>query len=150
MERFWKSVSRTSPTDCWRWLLSCNTSRGGYGCVKWCGRVQRAHRVAYSLHHGVTLTADQHVLHSCDNPVCCNPAHLRIGTPADNMRDKVEKNRQTKGAEVWCSRLTDEQVREIRKSKETQRSIAKRFGVGQATICDIRTGKTWKHVPDEE
>lgn len=79
------------PTACWPWTRGRH--KAGYGCVS--GRWY-AHRLAYEIARGPIPTG-LHVLHRCDNPPCCNPAHLFLGTAADNSADKVAKGRQSRG-----------------------------------------------------
>lgn len=93
--RFWRKVQRGA--GCWLWAGSKYSN--GYGRV-WDGRkLTRAHRVAMRLVLGRELGADEYVLHSCDNPLCVKPAHLRIGTQAENMADMSARKR-TRGAQI--------------------------------------------------
>jgi hypothetical protein len=88
--RFWPRVARTE--SCWNW--TGYLSKAGYGFISPTATTNRsAHRVAWELTHNVKLTPDQLLLHSCDNPRCVNPAHLRIGTYADNTHDMIERGR---------------------------------------------------------
>lgn len=96
---FWSKVDNCSaPNGCWLWVAS--TSKG-YGDFRVGGKTLKAHRVAWSMAHGqIPHDGGTHgicVCHNCDNPLCCNPAHLFLGTNADNMRDKKEKGRQAHG-----------------------------------------------------
>lgn len=98
-ERFWSKVDR-SGDGCWEWTAKSRTSFG-YGVMRvggTPGRLEGAHRLAWQYTNG-PIPDGLCVLHSCDNPPCCNPAHLRIGTKADNTRDKVERGR----AVTWKS-----------------------------------------------
>lgn len=94
---FWSGVDITAdPNECWIWARSCVTR--GYGsCVVYFKgkKILRSHRAAYTLHHKVEI-GELHVLHSCDNPPCCNPNHLRLGTHAENMADRRIKGRKRK------------------------------------------------------
>lgn len=110
--RFWDSVDRSG--ECWIWKGS--TNRLGYGWFWWNGKNQRAHRVAWELTHG-PISDDLFVLHDCDTPECVNPAHLYLGTQADNMRDKVSRDRQTKGEQVSTAKLKEDDVLEIRERR---------------------------------
>lgn len=74
---------------CWNWRGS---TAKGYGQIKAEGRVMRAHRLAFELVKG-EVPEGLFVLHSCDNPLCCNPKHLRVGTHQDNMDDKTARGR---------------------------------------------------------
>lgn len=146
-ERFWKGVPHREPDACWLWEKSKNWR--GYGQIGVARATYRlAHRVAYELHHGVTLTREQHVLHSCDRPSCVNPSHLRVGTHAENMRDMAERGRAASrpGEQNGGSRLTEAQVREIRESALSQRAAARLYGVSQATIHDVVSRKSWAHL----
>lgn len=80
--------------QCWLWGAS--KTKKGYGRFKFEGRRQRAHRFAWQSMFG-RIPAGLHVLHSCDTPSCCNPAHLFLGTNRDNMTDRNQKGRQAKG-----------------------------------------------------
>jgi hypothetical protein len=129
---------------CWIWTGSRNG--GGYGSIKVGGRTLLAHRFAWVLHHG-QLTADQQVLHRCDNPPCVNPRHLFLGNPAMNCDDKHSKGRQ--GPRTGNPRLTPEDVVAIRVAHAggtKQTTLAKRFGVTQVNISRIILRKTWAEL----
>ncbi len=92
--RFWSNVDITAnPAECWPWLGF--THENGYGRVSFRGGPKWAHRIAFELHTG-TRPSDC-VLHSCDNPPCCNPHHLREGTKAENSADREQRGRGRKG-----------------------------------------------------
>ena len=104
-----------------------------------------AHRISWALENG-PVPEGMMVLHSCDNPGCVNPAHLFLGTHFDNMRDMVAKKRQARGESVYRSKLTAEDVREIRQLIAIGRShggIAREYGVLRTAIGNINTGYTW-------
>ncbi len=89
------------------------------------------------------------VLHSCDNPLCCNPKHLSNGTVADNSRDMVERDRQAKGEKNGRAKLSDDAIRDIRdlfRSGSTKRKIARLYAVSDTLIRYIVCGKNWTHV----
>lgn len=88
-ERFWHKVAVKGPADCWEW--QAGKSRG-YGTCFEHGMPVSAHRVSYAMHNG-PIPPGMVVMHSCDNPGCVNPAHLSVGTQADNMADKTKKGR---------------------------------------------------------
>lgn len=144
-ERFWAKVDRRHEDECWPWTASLTTS--GYGQIQaWTVKGWRpvaCSRVAYALTYGDIPEASW-VLHSCDNPPCCNPAHLRLGTPADNAQDRVDRGR-VKGPPA---KLSDSQVREIRcrAGTEGQSSLAREFGVTPSLVCRIVNGHRRRSV----
>lgn len=150
-ERFWSKVNKTG--DCWLWMGSVYPY--GYGCF-YIGRrvtgrrggMTPAHRVAYELTFG-PIPQGQCVLHHCDNPPCCRPDHLFLGTDADNSADKVLKRRHVFGVISPQHKLTDTDVQSIRRQSASgiaNRTLAKRFHVSQPTISLIVRHKAWKHV----
>lgn len=153
LARFWAKVDRRKDDECWPWTGSLSFVTTGYGQMGGPGRRPlKTHRVSWELHFG-PIPADLHVLHRCDNPPCVNPSHLFLGTDADNMADMVAKGRA--GGKIFhgeanaAARLTAQQVRELRRrveNGETQRSMAKEFGISTRTVNLIVLRKAWKHV----
>jgi hypothetical protein len=146
-------IDRTAgPDACWPWLGT--RSPRGYGKVKFAGRDERVHRLI-AAHTMGAIAPDLVVRHACDNPPCCNPAHLLVGTPADNRRDCVERGRwrgnMTRGSQRPYARLTEEDVLQVRRLLPTHshREIADMFGVGKSTIGSIATGDTWGWLSDD-
>jgi hypothetical protein len=89
------------------------------------------------------------VCHACDNPPCINPEHLFLGTNASNTQDRQDKERQARGERAARSKLTEDEVREIRQlaaAGETQRSIGAHFGVTDKNVGFIVRRQTWAHV----
>jgi hypothetical protein len=145
-ERLWEKVDIRGPDDCWEWQGSRHED--GYGFIRHGQRNERAHRMALMLGAGVDL-GDSHVLHRCDNPPCCNPAHLFPGTNAENIADCKAKGRDNKGIRNGRARLDEERVKRIKlrfSSGESIPSIAADFGVAHGTVHAIVTGKSWRHV----
>lgn len=90
-------------------------------------------------------------MHKCDNPACVNPGHLRAGTLAENNQDVAKKGRMSKrprfeGESHPRAKLTECDARRIKESTSTQDHLAQLYGVSQATISGIQTGKSWKHL----
>ena len=130
------------PSDCWEYQGTI--AANGYGRIS----RQWAHRMAYLYWHPNTgaITDGMAVRHSCDNPPCCNPHHLSLGTNADNTQDKVERGRQLRGATVPSSKLTEDDVRAIRSDPRINTEIAADYGISSPTVTEIKRRKTWKHV----
>ena len=158
--RFWEKVDRSGGPDvCWPWTEGLDTY--GYGQFFYEGKGLPAHRALF-LMDGDTLTPDQLVLHSCDNPPCVNRLHLRIGTRADNTADMIARKRQATGAQITANRntatgeraglakLTEEQVRAIRTRYAaggiTQLKLGAEYGVHQTGISRIVLGQTWEAI----
>ena len=145
-DRFWSKVQIGAPDQCWEWKAGMFQS--GYGLFKLDGKLQRAHRVSYQLNHG-PIPDGLFILHWCDNPGCVNPAHLHLGTHVDNMRERGERGRcaHTSGEVHGCSKLTSEQIQQIRLSYAiggiTQQQLGEEFGVSKQQISRIINGKRW-------
>lgn len=125
----------------------------GYGHVRHEGKVVRSHRLAYAQAHGLQLSDLNGVIvrHACDNRACINPAHLVLGTQADNMHDMAARgrNRQPKGERNAKAKLTEAAVVQIRArlaNGDACREIALDYGVCNSQISRISTRKTWSHV----
>ena len=147
LQRYWSRVDKRGPDECWNWT---GTTSRGYGKFYDGVAMRRAHRYAWQFAHG-EWPGEWHVLHSCDNPLCQNPAHLKLGTHADNMREMEQRGRAkyVRGEAHGKSRLTTESVKTIRAMRadgETLHSIASAIGVTIATIHNVVTGRTWSHV----
>ena len=150
-KRFMDKFEIDEKTGCWIWTAS--RDKDGYGFLKFRGKQDKAHRVAWVLYRG-EIPAGLIVCHTCDNPPCVNPEHLFIGTQKDNAMDKVGKNRSCYGERVNTSKLNPTTVIRIRQlyktGKYSQDRLAKLFGVYQSTIGRIVRGDTWKRVGVEK
>lgn len=145
-EDAWKFVDVRQDQECWPWTGVLLGS--GYGQFYAAGRQLLAHRAIYELAHGIAPGA-LFVCHHCDNPSCVNPAHLFLGTPADNSRDMSIKGRAARGERSGVNKVTDVDVCEIRRlasEGHEQRSIAARFGISQTNVGMIVRRETWRHV----
>lgn len=143
----YQRVTKTSSRrDCWEW--QAGQDKDGYGqchaaAVAKNNGVTRAHQLAYVLWKG-EIPKGRVVCHKCDNPRCCNPDHLFIGSVFDNNLDCSKKGRRPQrwGENNPVAKLSNEQVIEIRalKGKQTSLELAKRFHVSYSLICMIWRG----------
>ena len=148
-EEFWACVAQDEVDACWEWRRG--RLRRGYGWLLWRGRNQVASRVAWELANG-SVPPGSWVLHRCDNPPCCNPAHLFLGDRQANVDDMMAKGRHgtMRGEAQARAKLTDDMVREIRTahaSGESLRSLTRRFPVSRPVIRGVARGEAWRHVP---
>lgn len=159
-EVFWSRVDKTShPDGCWIW--TAGKFSGGYRCIKFHNTSHLAHRVAWKLVNG-DIPNDLCVCHHCDNPPCCNPEHLFLGTNAENIADRVQKGRSAtgkkaglylhperaaKGERNAAAKLTRPQVQEIRElyqaGKISQCQLARNYHISQGQVWRIIQGWSW-------
>lgn len=136
-------------TGCWEWCASRTQAGYGVGYHPKVGRQESAHRMMQEYMRPGS-TPGMCVLHSCDNPPCVNPDHLRAGTDADNVRDRISRGRSRyaplRGILSPKSKLSAEQVAECRASRESSVILAKKFGVSRNTITNARYGKTFSDI----
>ncbi len=156
IERIHRNTETGAPSGCWLWSGKLN--RTGYGLLHVATPGKRthwvlAHRAAYQAFNGVCLTSDVHVLHRCDTPACVNPEHMFLGDQLANMRDMDRKGRRRTACRVGVrngrAKLTPDMVRRIREARgggASLRALARRFGVGAATIYGVVHAQTWAHV----
>lgn len=149
-ERLRAYVDQRGADECWPWTRWCDEDGYGDICIGG-GLSRRAHVVAWEVATGQTCPKGMVVMHTCDNPPCCNPAHLKLGTPTDNNRDRDSKGRSAhqKGSTHGMSKLNEEQVLRIRRQyRRGVRTvdIAEEFSVSTATISLIVNRKTWTHI----
>lgn len=139
-------IEKRGPDACWEWTAGKNWDGYGQVMLRPAGMFL-AHRIMYYLATG-KQPGLLCVCHTCDNPGCVNPAHLFLGTVADNMADKDAKGRlgPLGGVDNGHAKLTEEQVLAIRASGETRHVLAARYGVTQVNISRIKTRKIWKHI----
>ncbi len=151
MHPFWDKVSILNPDECWEWTGARN--KKGYGrTLRFKPLPTLTHRISYTLTYG-PIPPSMLVCHRCDNPACCNPQHLFLGTPADNSRDMSSKGRARNsplyGESHPQSKLTQAQVLYIRESDLPGVSLALELGVTPTTICRVRRGRGRKSDPGE-
>lgn len=165
--RFWSRVDRSGgPDACWPWIRRGDSlvTRCSYGAAMFDGRRVLTHRFAYEVTKG-PIPDGLIILHACDNPPCCNPAHLRAGTYADNTRDMMTKGRAAtgsrsgahthpeqvrRGADHGCAKLTDADIPDIFAMRATgalPKAIADAYGVSREGIRNVLSRHSWGHVP---
>lgn len=153
LERLESGLVKTD--GCWEWQRYRNAK--GYGKIAVNGKAESTHRIAHILYKGPIPTGLS-VCHTCDNPPCCNPEHLFLGTTGDNSADAKQKGRTAalalRGSKHGRTQLTEDQVREIRHLRATTSltlvEISRRFGVSLRTVSAIATGETWRHLLSTE
>src|SRR6266852_3437930 len=135
IKRFWKNVNYTNnPNECWEWLKPGD--KDGYGQFRVEKHIYRAHRVAFFLYFG--YLPSKMVCHTCDNPPCCNPHHLWVGSNIDNIQDAIKKGRK--------NGLTKAQVEQVKRliGTKSQRKLAIQFNSSDTTIHNIIYDKSYK------
>lgn len=160
IQKFTSLIRKGSPEECWVWT---GTKSGiGYGRFGFKKQAFAAHRLAFFLEYGID-PGDLLVCHKCDNPPCCNPNHLFLGTHLDNVRDCISKKRHCFGerkSKAMKARefsgphnpncvLSEQEVHMIREhfnNGMTQTALAPIFGVSQAHISKIVRRVWWKHL----
>lgn len=135
--------SKVMPSGCREWQ-GASDSRG-YGNIKSNRTTCRVHRVAYEIFNGV-IPKEMVVRHTCDNPRCINYQHLKLGTYADNTADMMSRGRQATGIKNGRSKLTEQQIKEMRKSDDTLYTLAEKYGVDFSAVWQAKKHKTWKHI----
>jgi hypothetical protein len=139
-ERFWEAVIKADH-GCWGWKRSKH--KFGYGVIGNNWKVRTAHRVSWELHYG-PIPQGMEVMHKCDNPPCCNPEHLILGTHAENSSDMARKKRGT--AKFDADQIKG--IRFLRQSGLSCKIISGIYGVSDTAISYITNRQTYKHVED--
>ena len=139
---FWAKVEKSA--ECWVWRGHLTPQ--GYGQTTYRGRTKTAHHVAWFLTYGAW---PKMLRHHCDNPPCVSPVHLAEGTQADNIRDKVARDRQAKGSRVGRAKITEAEalaIRTWRAEGGLLREIGTVFGLSESSVSALCCQKTWRHV----
>lgn len=146
-ERFWSKVARRESTHCWLWQKSFRA--GGYGSFRW-DVEQLAHRAAWVLTFG-PVPDGMDVCHRCDNPPCCNPSHLFLGSRGENNADRHVKGRSNSahGEQNGNAKLTPDAIAAIREARARGVhliDLAAEHGVSISTVHAVATRITWRTV----
>jgi hypothetical protein len=151
--RFWSKVDVRRGNECWPWVAAMRNKSEGYGAFWLDGRHQPSNRVALLL-SGIKVADGMVCCHRCDNPSCCNPAHIFVGTPKQNNDDKLKKDRDCKGSKSPNAKLTESDVAFIRSFKPAgvkrmksglPAQLAEQFGITKQYVSEVcATG--WRHV----
>lgn len=143
-------TSRNRGSGCWEWPFSRNVA--GYGIV-WSPHLKAyIHASNMALRFaGIWMppAPNNFALHSCDNPPCFNPAHLRWGSQQENVADIYLRGRSNRprGVDSAIAKLTEDAVRDIRSHSLTSKAfLAQKYGVSPSTIYAVLSGRTWKHI----
>lgn len=142
-EDIWGRVDCGAADECWPFIGARN--KKGYGQMRLHCRQLQAHRLAFQVATGID-PGEMLVCHTCDNPPCCNPAHLFLGTKLDNNRDCKAKGRNLTGSQHPMAKLTEAQAREIRMRRaagEKGIDLAAEFGVTAALVSQIHLNRIW-------
>jgi len=134
-------------SGCWLWIGA--TGSGGYGSINaWkYGKSRAAHRIVYEMERG-PIPDGMDLCHKCDVTSCVNPDHMFIGSTSDNIMDMVAKGRSrgVPGENNCKAKISENDVRLIRKETGTLAHIGRKYGLGTSAVHSIRTLKTWRHV----
>lgn len=152
--RLWGRITIGLPDECWNWTGHViGKSPNDYGRLKIQGRETLAHRVSFQIRHRLLLPGEC-ALHRCDNPRCCNPAHLFPGTQKQNVHDRIAKKRRgspggPSGETHPSARLKRSDVDSIRaqKGKESGNALAQKFGISRKTVYKIWGNRCWMGGP---
>lgn len=144
-EPLWFEYHLDKSGECWMWTRS--KYKNGYGHLQVGGKRVMTHRYAYMLWRG-KIPEGMLVCHKCDNPPCCNPEHLFLGTHKDNLRDAMAKGRWwahgAHGERNQGAKITAEQALLIRDSSAPTKLLSEQFGISYGQIQKIRNRESWR------
>lgn len=156
VERFWAKVDKKSAPiknkrlgRCWLWIGA--KDRNGYGVVRIGGKNYSAHRLSWEWANNQKIPDGMVLIHLCDEPSCVKPSHLTIGTQINNIEDRVKKNRSARGQQNGKARLTEKDVKLIKKLRGrgmTESSIAELLEVSRSAVANVLHHRSWGWVSD--
>lgn len=147
---YWEKVDRRGDDECWPWLGA--KRKKGHGVFFVDGKVVCCTHAALFLDSRPRPSGkNNYALHSCDNPPCVNPAHLRWGTCGENLTEAYDRGLKprdsgVRGERIGTSKLTEDEVRLILTSPLNGAAIGRMLGVAKTTVSDIRRGRRWQHI----
>ena len=150
VNKIFSRIEIKQPSECWPWKAACSSA--GYGQIGFGRKVYYIHRLAWQFANDSQIPNGMFVLHSCDNPTCCNPNHLHLGTHQQNMIEKVERGRSNPvyGEKSGASKLTEKEVLEIRNlyaiGNYSTRKLGEKYKVSHRNIVDVVNRKIWRHI----
>lgn len=136
--------------DCWECVS--HVIDGGYPRIRFNDRLWKMSRLVYEIYNNKKIEEGLHILHSCDNPKCVNPNHLREGNDKDNAVDRTERGRYKHllGEQTSMNKLTEEQARFVREDgSHTISQLSEMLGVSVNCIHSIKSGRTWSWLDGE-
>lgn len=143
---FYRSLNQLETDDCIIWPYSKST---GYGVLNIKGKVSRVHALVCSDNHGLRPSKLHQAGHLCGNRACVNYRHIRWITQSQNEKDKISHNLSNHGERNGQSKLTSNDVIEIRKMAKngiSVKALAMKYGVANVTIYDIIAYRRWSHL----
>jgi len=152
-EKFMGKLKINVETDCWDWQ-GCCMKLNSYGVINENKTQHLTHRYSYLKHAG-QIPDGRVVMHTCDRPICCNPAHLKLGTQKENLSDMYKKgrNKARVGEKNRKAILKEGQVIEIRRlARQGVKApeLAKKFNVRTEVIYKVKNNITWKHLTEDK
>ena len=141
VSRFWRLVDQRGVAECWPWT---GDARKGYGLFFYQGKMRSAHELALSFTTGEKRHPDLETCHSCDNPICCNPAHLRFDTRLSNVREMHDRGRANHASKLSAAQVVT--MRQRRAAGARQKDLAEQFGITDGQVSMIVRGLRWANA----
>lgn len=135
---FYKNIRwpKNPVKHCWNWRGATQNGTGSYGRFHYRNGRYMAHRISWEIHNNQKIPEGKVIRHMCNRPQCVNPHHLQVGTQMENVRDMLQAGRQG-----YKTKLTPQDIHDIRKSRLKGVELARKYGVSSTTISLILTGK---------